>query len=147
MNLRPSWKKASPLIASVPVLSVKFHYIQLILYGSWLLVGGHHSLIDDFSSHHSIMCVNLSTLIRLFIETGLFINLYSHRWVRLGDIYLGNISTFSFHNFPLLFLRECSFNHMLMHLAICVFHTFYLTHLELYHFITYILGSLLLNVC
>ena len=38
VNLRPSRKKASPLIASLSVLSIKFHYIQLIRHGSWLLV-------------------------------------------------------------------------------------------------------------
>ena len=38
VNLRPSRKKTSPLIASLSVLSIKFHYIQLIYHGSWLLV-------------------------------------------------------------------------------------------------------------
>ena len=45
-------KKASPLIPSLSVLSIKFHYIQLIHHGSWLLVWRHQSSIDDFSSHH-----------------------------------------------------------------------------------------------
>ena len=38
VNLRPFRKKASPLIASLSVLSIKFHYIQLIRHGSWILV-------------------------------------------------------------------------------------------------------------
>ena len=38
VNLHPSRKKASPLIASLSVLGTKFHYIQLIHHGSWLLV-------------------------------------------------------------------------------------------------------------
>ena len=39
----PSQKKASPLIASLSVLSIKFHLIKLIRYWSWLLVLGYHS--------------------------------------------------------------------------------------------------------
>ena len=38
VNLRPFRKKTSPLIASLSVLGIKFHYIQLIHHGSWLLV-------------------------------------------------------------------------------------------------------------
>ena len=38
MNLRPFRKKASPLRASLSMLSIKLHYIQLIHHGSWLLV-------------------------------------------------------------------------------------------------------------
>ena len=38
VNLRPFQKKASPLIASLSVLGIKFHYIQLIHHRSWILV-------------------------------------------------------------------------------------------------------------
>ena len=38
LNLYPSQKKASMLIASLSVLSIKFHYIQLIHRGSWFLI-------------------------------------------------------------------------------------------------------------
>ena len=74
VNLLSSRKKALPLIASLSVLSIKFHYIQLIRNGSLLLVRGKHSSLDNFSSHHSIKFFKLNAFIRVFIDTGLFIN-------------------------------------------------------------------------
>ena len=79
MNLRPFGKKASPLIASLSVLSIKFHFIHLIRHAIWILVCGHHSIIDDFSCHHSIKGFKHNNFIKVLVETGLFIILRSHR--------------------------------------------------------------------
>ena len=63
--------------------------IHHICLGRWLLVWDiiAHKMISHLIIR--IEFVNLNTLIRVFIETGLFIILHSHRWVRIGNIYLG----------------------------------------------------------
>ena len=117
----------------------------------------------------SIKCFKLNIFIRVFIETGLFIILHSHWWVRVGNIYLGSFeialiiyislkSWLSPHSSllaPLFFivthllLRECSFHHFVVHLFICQW-TWPLsvsyTHAyppTVHYFITYILGLLI----
>ena len=47
-----SRNKVWSLIATISVLSIKFHYIKLICHGSLLLIREHHRSIEDLSSHH-----------------------------------------------------------------------------------------------
>ena len=88
-----------------------------------------------------IKCFKLNIFIRVFIETGLFIILHSHWWVRIGNIYLGL--------FEIALIIYISLKSWLSpHSSLLAPLFFIVTHLLLrecsfLHFITYILGSLI----
>ena len=97
----------------------------------------------------SIKCFKLNIFIRVFVETGLFIILRSHWWVRIGNIYLG-----SFEIALIIYISLTSW--LSPHSSLLAPLFFIVTHLLLrecsfLHFITYILGSLIfecmLNLC
>ena len=97
----------------------------------------------------SIKCFKLNVFIRVFIQTGLFIILHSHWWVRIGNIYLGL--------FKIALIIYISLKSWLSpHSSLLAPLFFIVTHLLLrecsfLHFITYILSSLIfermLNLC